>query len=79
MLAKSKKLKKSLMDDKHACSEAQTWVKNHEEAIDKVRGELDKMEGTLEKEETELEKVRDGLKGALSFTFSSCWTRADPE
>ncbi|KAK4048581.1 Structural maintenance of chromosomes protein 4 [Microbotryomycetes sp. JL221] len=61
--AKIKKLRKNIVDDTHAKSEAETWVQNHAETIDRVSGELEKMSAALEKEETELEKVRDGLKG----------------
>ena len=53
------------LQDSHAHSEAQTWVRNHEEEIVKMRGSLDKMEGSLEKEEIELDKIRDGLKGTF--------------
>ncbi|KAL8276632.1 hypothetical protein RQP46_010981 [Phenoliferia psychrophenolica] len=61
--AKVKKLKKSLTDDSHNLSEAKTWIRNHSEEIDRVKGDLGKMETNLETEEAELEKVRDGLKG----------------
>lgn len=64
MLAKTKKLKKLIEDDTHAKSEAETWIRNYGEEIDKVRVQLDKMEKSLEADESELEKVRDGLKGA---------------
>ncbi|KAM0751211.1 RecF/RecN/SMC protein [Meredithblackwellia eburnea MCA 4105] len=63
LVAKIKKLNKSVTDDTHNRSEAETWIRNHTEEIERVRKELDKMEATLETEEAELEKVRDGLKG----------------
>lgn len=60
---KIKKLRKTLQDDTHARSEADTWVRNHTETIERVSGEIEKMDSALEREEAELEKVRDGLKG----------------
>lgn len=62
-LAKIKKLKKSLQEDSHARSEAETWVRNHAETIERVGAEVERMDQQLEKDEAELEKVRDGLKG----------------
>ncbi|KAI5474845.1 hypothetical protein MNV49_002349 [Pseudohyphozyma bogoriensis] len=70
LVAKIKKMKKSLTDDTHARSEADTWIRNHGEEIERVRKDLTKMEASLEDEEAELEKVRDSLKGKTEV-FSS--------
>lgn len=69
-LTKTKKLKKSLADDSHTKSEAETWVRNHKEELEKVRGECDKMETVLEAEEAELDQVRDSLKGMYTTRHS---------
>ena len=66
-MAKIKKLRKSVQDDTHAKSEADTWVRNHAETIERVAGEMDKMDASLEREEAELDRVRDGLKGEFSM------------
>ncbi|KAK4047568.1 Structural maintenance of chromosomes protein 4 [Microbotryomycetes sp. JL201] len=62
-VAKIKKLRKTIADDTHAKSEAETWVQNHTEAIERVTKDLESMAVSLDKEEAQLEKVRDGLKG----------------
>ncbi|KAM0788102.1 hypothetical protein ACM66B_001270 [Microbotryomycetes sp. NB124-2] len=62
-VAKIKKLRKTIADDTHAKSEAETWVQNHMETIERVSKDLEAMAVSLDKEESELEKVRDGLKG----------------
>lgn len=65
-----KKLTKALAEDGHARSSASTWVKNHEETIERTKSELEVLERRLEKEEDEFEEIRDGLKGE-SFRLSS--------
>lgn len=71
--AKIKKGKKGLQDDTHAKSEAETWIRNHEETIGRVGKEVEKMDRALEKEEAELERITEGLKGA-SRAFPRSWS-----
>ncbi|KAF9154011.1 hypothetical protein BGX20_004783, partial [Mortierella sp. AD010] len=60
---KEKKATKALAADKHALSENQSWVRNHEADLIKHQSELEKLERNLEVAEEELENIRQSLKG----------------
>ncbi|KAG0047622.1 hypothetical protein BGZ83_007351 [Gryganskiella cystojenkinii] len=60
---KEKKANKSLTADKHALSDNQSWVRNHEADLVKYQGELEKLERNLEAAEEEMENIRQSLKG----------------
>ncbi|KAG9089736.1 hypothetical protein FRC06_001412 [Ceratobasidium sp. 370] len=61
--AKQKKLQKGIEDDTHAKHEAETWIVNHTEQIEKSTAELAKLEKELVAEEKELEVIANSLKG----------------
>ncbi|KAF8975782.1 hypothetical protein BGZ46_008862 [Entomortierella lignicola] len=60
---KEKKATKALTADKHALSDNQSWVRNHEADLIKHQSELEKLEKNLEAAEEELENIRQSLKG----------------
>ncbi|KAF9348868.1 hypothetical protein BGX26_012756 [Mortierella sp. AD094] len=60
---KEKKTTKALTADKHALSDNQSWVRNHEADLIKHQSELEKLERNLETAEEELENIRQSLKG----------------
>ncbi|KDQ18233.1 hypothetical protein BOTBODRAFT_29575 [Botryobasidium botryosum FD-172 SS1] len=62
LISKRKKLEKALNEDRHAQTEAESWIDNHQEKIEKCKAELEELEASLETEEAELESIRDGLK-----------------
>lgn len=62
LVAKQKKLKKSISDDGHAKSEAMATIDNCGGQIETNRAKIAELERKLEVEEKELEEVRDSLK-----------------
>jgi len=48
---------------KHSHTEADTWITNHTEEIEKHTKKLAELESGLSIEEKELDTIRDGLKG----------------
>ncbi|KAG8744660.1 hypothetical protein FRC10_009693 [Ceratobasidium sp. 414] len=61
--AKQKKLQKGIEEDTHAKHEAETWIVNYTEQIEKSTAELAKLEKELVAEEKELEVIANSLKG----------------
>ncbi|KAG9079604.1 hypothetical protein FS749_008379 [Ceratobasidium sp. UAMH 11750] len=60
---KQKKLQKGIEDDTHAKHEAETWIVNYTEQIEKSTAELAKLDKELVAEEKELEVIANSLKG----------------
>ncbi|KAG8852500.1 hypothetical protein FRB96_008688 [Tulasnella sp. 330] len=75
IMTKGKKLTKSLREDIHGKNEAEDWVKNHTEMIERKREEVEALEQSLEKEELELEKITDGLKGKTDVFHAQIETK----
>ncbi|KAG8912838.1 hypothetical protein FRC02_005788 [Tulasnella sp. 418] len=46
----------------HAKNEADQWIENHSEQLEKSKAEINQLEANLIKEEAELDKIRDSLK-----------------
>ncbi|KIO24616.1 hypothetical protein M407DRAFT_26046 [Tulasnella calospora MUT 4182] len=65
IMAKGKKLTKSLKEDHNARAEAERLIENHAESVEKHRKEVEQLESSLESEEAELEKITEGLKGDM--------------
>jgi hypothetical protein len=59
--------------DTHAKNEAETWVVNHTEQIEKSTRELAKLEKELIAEEKELEVIANNLKGtSICSSYELC-------
>ncbi|KAG8710414.1 hypothetical protein FRC09_000152 [Ceratobasidium sp. 395] len=61
--AKQKKSQKGIEEDTHAKHEAETWIVNHTEQVEKSTAELAKLNKELLAEEKELEVIANSLKG----------------
>ncbi|KEP53194.1 structural maintenance of chromosomes protein [Rhizoctonia solani 123E] len=61
--SKEKKLQKSIVDDTHQKNEADTWIVNHTEQIEKSTKEIAKLEKELVLEEKQLEVIAESVKG----------------
>ncbi|CAE6464638.1 unnamed protein product [Rhizoctonia solani] len=61
--SKEKKLQKSIVDDTHQKNEADTWIVNHTEQIEKSTKEIAKLEKELVVEEKQLEVIAESVKG----------------
>ncbi|CEQ42156.1 SPOSA6832_03944, partial [Sporobolomyces salmonicolor] len=64
-VAKLKKLTKSLADDKHSRSEAETSIANNSETLERFAGEKDKLKEELEEQQAGLTKVMDSLRDKI--------------
>ncbi|GAA5870268.1 hypothetical protein JCM1840_001607 [Sporobolomyces johnsonii] len=64
-VAKLKKLTKSLADDKHGRSEAETSIANNSETLERFAGEKDKLKEELEAQQAGLTKVMDSLRDKI--------------
>ncbi|CUA72888.1 Structural maintenance of chromosomes protein 4 [Rhizoctonia solani] len=60
---KEKKLQKSIADDTHNKNEADTWIINHTEQIEKSTKDIAKLEKDLVVEENQLQVIADSVKG----------------
>ncbi|CCO32987.1 Structural maintenance of chromosomes protein 4 AltName: Full=Cell untimely torn protein 3 [Rhizoctonia solani AG-1 IB] len=60
---KEKKIQKSISEDTHRKNEADTWIVNHTEQLEKSTKELAKLEKELVVEEKQLEVIADSVKG----------------
>ncbi|KAH7339002.1 RecF/RecN/SMC N terminal domain-containing protein [Rhizoctonia solani] len=61
--SKEKKLQKSISEAAHQKNEADTWIVNHTEQIEKSTKEIAKMEKDLVVEEKQLEVIAESVKG----------------
>ncbi|KAG9027694.1 hypothetical protein FRB95_007465 [Tulasnella sp. JGI-2019a] len=75
VMTKGKKITKSLKEDMHGKNEAEDWVKNHTEMMERKREEVEALEQTLEREELELEKITDSLKGKTDVFHAQIETK----
>ncbi|KAF8753966.1 SMC proteins Flexible Hinge Domain [Rhizoctonia solani] len=60
---KEKKLQKSIAEDAHRKNEAETWIVNHTEQLEKSTKELARLEKELVVEEEQLEIIAESVKG----------------
>ncbi|CAE6448952.1 unnamed protein product [Rhizoctonia solani] len=61
--AKEKKIQKAIAEDTHRKNEADTWIVNHTEQLEKSTKELARLEKELVVEEKQLEVIAESVKG----------------